>query len=438
MKLPFQNEFGGFHKTPVLAAAALALVISACGSSSATASSTSSTAASSGGTSKPSGSPINVGVVAGFTGTTAFIGKTFLTGATTAETLINENGGVLGRPIKLIPEDDGFDPVDAVTVVRKMLAVDNVSAVLGLAAPDYANALPILNAAHMVNFTHIGSPSLDTQLMPYSFRSQPSDAVVGTAMAYYASLHYKKVALALDASSGAQTLHQPILNALKKTNVQLTADVTLPVTAGSYTSEVLQILAGHPDAILMQATDPSEFGEFFTALRQEGGGTIPVIASDLSAAADMVKAAGASYDQQYIKSIVPASAGGPGQATFLAEFQKLYNKGPQSVAPNMYDSLNVVALAMDAAGSTDPTKYVSFIPKVTTPGPGVTTVYTYAQGYKLLQEHKAIKYSGVASPDTFTKYHTVAGAFSAVTTDAAGKETVVQTLDANALTNLLS
>lgn len=398
-------------------------VVAACGSSASSASAS---------------SPINVGVIAGFTGTTSYIGKTFLSGATTAADIINANGGVMGRHIKLIPVDDGFDPVDAVTDVRQMLATDHVSGVLGLAEPDYPNALPILNQQHMVSFTHIGSPSLDNKLMPYSFRSQPSDAVVGTAMSYYASVkHYQNIAIALDASQGAQTLLPSMKAAAKKLGLNIVANVTLPVTAGSYVPEVQQLISSHPDAILMQATTTDEAGNFFSDLRQQGGGNIPIVASDLSAAADWVKAAGVSYDEKQIVSIVPSAAGGPGQSTFLTEFHKLYKTGPQNAAPNMYDSLNVMALAMDAAGSTKPTTYVKDIPKVTTPGSGVTTVYTYAQGYKLLKEHKSIKYSGVASPMTYTKYHTVSGGFAAVRTAASGSETVLTKLPASKLTSLL-
>ncbi|HVB01498.1 MAG TPA: ABC transporter substrate-binding protein [Acidimicrobiales bacterium] len=386
----------------------------------------------------PSGASINIGLITILTGPAAFIGDTFLTGATTALTIINQDGGVLGRPLKLIPVDDGGDPVDAVTQARQMLAVDNVSGVLGLAAPDYPDALPILNSAKMVSFTHIGNPSLDTQMMPYSFRSQPSDAVVGTAMAYYASLKkYKKVAIALDATEGSQTLRQPMLSALHLLGIKVLTSVTLPVSAGSYVAEIQKLMSSHPQAILLQTSQTDQAGTFGTEIQQQGGGHIPVIGSDLTSSADWVKAVGNAYDQREVTSITPSASGGGGQGPFLKEYNLLYHKGPENVAPNMYDSTNVIALAMDAAHSIDPKKYVKFITKVTTPGPGVTTVYTYQEGLKLLKAGKQIKYFGVGSPMTFTKYHTVAGSFSAVKTSLTGATTVLNRLSAEKLSALL-
>jgi len=320
-----------------------------------------------------------------------------------------------------------------------MLALDNVSGVLGLAAPDYPDALPILNQAKMVSFTHIGDPSLDTKKMPYSFRSQPSDAVVGTAMAYYASTkHYKKVAIALDATQGSQTLLAPMLSALKKLHIKVVSNVTLPVSAGSYVAEIQHILSSHPQAIMIQTAQTDQAGTFGTEIQQQGGGNIPVIGSDLTAAADWVQAVGPAYDQRQVTSVIPANSGGPGQGLFLRTFTSLFHKGPQDVAPNMYDSLNVMALAMDAAHSNVPTKYVRYVTKVTTPGPGVTTVYSYAQGYRLLKQGKSIKYYGVASPMTFTKFHTVSGAFQAVKTSVNGAQRTLAKIPATKLDPLLA
>lgn len=386
----------------------------------------------------PSGPTVNFGMITVLTGPVAFLGATWVDGATTALTLINSNGGILGRPVKLIPVDDGGDPVDAVTQTRQMLALDNVAACLCLGSTDYQDSLPILNAAKMVSFTRIGNPALDTEIMPYSFRSQPSDAVVGTAMAYYASLRgLKRVAVALDATQGSQTLRTPILLTLHKLGIKITTDVTLPVSAGTYVAEIQKILSSHPQAILLQTSQTDQAGTFGTDIQQQGGGHIPIIGSDLTASGPWAQAVGSAYDQREVVSITPSASGGGGQGPFLSTYNQLYHKAPEDVAPNMYDSMNVIALAMDAAHSTVPTKYVHYITKVTTPGPGVTTVYTYQEGYKLLKEGRQIKYFGVGSPMTFTKFHTVSGSFSAVKTSAAGATTVLRRLSASKLTALL-
>ncbi len=421
----------------VVLVSTVAVLTAACGSSAPSSSSTGTTGGSSS-SAKLSGKPVNIGVVTGLTGPAAFIGKTFVTGTQTAAYVINHNGGILGRPVKVISADDGYDPVDAVTQTQQMLATDNISALMAFAAPDWPNALPIAMRDHMVNFNRIGDPSLDHQILPYEFRATPSDAVNGTAMAVYASMKgYKNVAVVLDSSQGAQTLKDPILTACKQLGINVVADVTLPANAGSLVAEVQNTIHSHPDAILFQESTTPGAGLYLTTLQQQGGGNIPLIGSDLTSAASYVKAAGASYYQKSVVSIIPSPPTGPSVDTFNTLYKKLNNEPPENAAGNMFDSTIIAALAMDLAGSTNPQKYVNDIVKVTTPGPGVTTVYTYAQGYKLIKEHKPIKYYGVSGPFTFTKYHTVSSDYEAVKTNINGDTTSLGTIPASKIQSLI-
>lgn len=408
--------------------AGLVLVASACGTST-----------------KPSGvsaglhgSPVTFGVITGETGPYTFIGKTFVTGATAAAKVINRAGGVLGRPVKIVSMNDSFDPVDALLDVKQMVAVDHVSVVLGLAAPDWPDAFPYLMSAHMVNFSRIAVPSFANKRYEYEFHTMPLDSVTGTGMAYYASLkHYSKIAVVLDSSEGAQTLKTPILTTAKKLHLAIVADVTLPATAGTLVAQVRQVIDSHPDAILFQESTTSGAGLFLSELQQQGGGNIPIVGSDLTAAASYVKAAGAAYYAREVVSIVAAlPSNNAGTTVFDSTYEKLYHKPPENAAPSMYDGAIAAALAMDAAHSTNPTRYVHFVRKVTTPGPGITTVYTYSKGYKLLKEHKRIKYYGVSGPFTFSRYHTVVAPYEAVKTTASGTETVLLRLPGTELNKL--
>jgi hypothetical protein len=71
-----------------------------------------------------------------------------------------------------------------------------------------------------------------------------------------------------------------------------------------------------------------------------------------------------------------------------------------------YDGVIAMALAMAKAGSTDPATFTADIPKVTTPGPGVTVVSTYADGLAALKAGKQIDYVGAAGAMVFNQYGT--------------------------------
>lgn len=80
----------------------------------------------------PAGEPLKIGVVASFTGPGAFYGENIRKGIDFAAYEINKAGGVLGRPVKVIYEDDHTTPKDTVSAVQKLLSVDGVIAILGV------------------------------------------------------------------------------------------------------------------------------------------------------------------------------------------------------------------------------------------------------------------------------------------------------------------
>ena len=118
----------------------------------------------------------------------------------------------------------------------------------------------------MVNFSHIGRPATDHLTYKYSFATGSSDALMGSAMALYASIKgYHKIALAFDASVGAQTLVPSIMKAAQVLGLTVVASPAIPLGAPSYEAEVLQIMQAHPDVILTQL-QPSLAGTFFQEL----------------------------------------------------------------------------------------------------------------------------------------------------------------------------
>lgn len=382
--------------TYLAAGAVLTLLVAGCGG------------ATSAGSTKTS---VNIGTVAGFTGTNVTFSDEELNGVQAAAYLINHSGGILGHHVHVIPVNDSLDPVDAVPAVTKMLATDNVSMEVGLAALDYINALPILNRDHMVSFSYIG-PSLGHVVMPYHWNMNPSDAQLGTAMAYYAHKKgYKRIALVFDTSSGAQSVVPSIKLAAKRLHLQIVADPVVPQTAISYETPISQVVQAHPQAVLMQV-EPNQAGAFFQQWRSLGAGSLPVIATDFTLDQEWLKAAGAAE----ISHVVALEAAAPTPPSpYYSQVASAYKAAtgqPISyVGEYLYDGTVIGALAMVAANSTNPKVFYKYVSQVTTPGPGHHIVYSYAEGVKLLKKGEKIKYVGITGPLTFNKYHRPTGSY---------------------------
>ncbi|MEA1964706.1 MAG: ABC transporter substrate-binding protein, partial [Candidatus Aerophobetes bacterium] len=75
--------------------------------------------------------PISIGLLAPITGTQAVMGEDLLTGAKMAVEEVNEAGGVLGRPLKLIVEDTETRPAPGMDAARKLIGVDRVPVITG-------------------------------------------------------------------------------------------------------------------------------------------------------------------------------------------------------------------------------------------------------------------------------------------------------------------
>lgn len=408
----------------VAAVGACAVALASCGGS---------PASGNGGTAH---SKVNVGVVAGFTGTNVAFSDEELNGVQTAASLINKAGGVLGGKVNVIPVDDSLDPVDAVTAVTKMLATDNVSMEVGLAALDYINALPILNRAHMVSFSYIG-PSLGKVVMPYHWNTNPSDSELGTAMAYYAAHKgYKRIALVFDSSSGAQSVVPSVKAAAHQLHLQVVADPTVPETATSYETAISQVVDAHPQAVLMQV-EPGQAGAFFQQWKSLGAGSLPIVATDFTLDQEWLKAVGASE----LTHVVALEAAAPSPPSpyygTVAKAWKAATGSPISyVGEFLYDGTVLGALAMVDAKSTNPKVYYKDVAAVSSPAKGHTVVYSFAQGAKLLKEGRKIKYVGITGPLTFNKYHRPTGSYGVFRGVIGGNPKQLSVISAKSLVGL--
>src|SRR5262245_21301901 len=79
-----------------------------------------------------SGAPIKIGFQVHRTGIGAAYGRWYEQTSVAAVKLINESGGIGGRPIEMITEDDGTDPKRGAEVVEKFANQHKVDLVFGI------------------------------------------------------------------------------------------------------------------------------------------------------------------------------------------------------------------------------------------------------------------------------------------------------------------
>jgi len=421
------------HTTPrirllgtVAGAAALGLVLAACGSSSTSGPSSGSSPA------PKAGATLTVADVAPFSGVDAALGPTYLATCYGATSVINAHGGVLGHKLACKSVDTRGEPADAVPAVNQLFAsTPNVALVIGCTSDEAASVVPIINARKMAMFCMTGQSEFDHVHFPYFYRLVPPDLEESYAMTVIAQrLGYKKVALAFGNDIGSQTFVQPAIGALKKAGIAVTTSQTLDLKATTFRTEAEAIIHSHPQAILTEAlgtADPTLFAEI---KQLNGGKTIPIIATSAAAVGAGTFASNFHADNLVTETNGPAY--GPFKAALLAQQGKVpgtagnfttYLSAPGGV--HLYDGINLAALAMLMSKSTNPSVYGPDIIKIGNGAPGATVCYSFDQCAAALKAGKSIRYEGPGGPTSFDGYHDSTGLFQIDTYSPSGQVNVV-------------
>jgi ABC-type branched-subunit amino acid transport system substrate-binding protein len=360
-----------------------------------------------------------------FTGPDASFGPEMVGGCIPAIRLINADGGVLKHHLSCVQEDTRGDPTDAGPAAEKMLATEtSLIGVLGPSSDEALATVPLLNRSHVPMFADTGQANFDRSHYHYFWRITPADDVKGYALAIWAhEAGYTRAAAVFGNDAGAQSDVPTLVRAFTKLGGTIVYSKPVALDQSSYRTEIENMLAGRPQVIFTEV-DPQTAATFLSELQQLHG-LIPVIGTEVTLLTPWLKAVngaiGAAATARYFEGMQPyAPPSGPAWTVYnkslLASSAKVPNPVQWSTDPysmTYYDGVNVMALAMIAAKSTDPTMFNNYIGQVTQPGSAKKVVYTFAAGKAALLAGKQIQYVGAGGPIVFNFWHNSTGAFEA-------------------------
>jgi len=370
--------------------------------------------------------PLRAYVFAAFEGSEAFLGPQQEADCYTAATQVNNAGGVLGRKLQCVPVDSTSDPADAVPNATRMLATaKNMILIDGPGAEEQATN-PVIDPAHVIEYGWDAGPYFDHNTNPLWFRWYPADTLAGVGEAVYLMAHgYTHAAGVFDTSSGAQTQVPNLLKTYAKLGGKMA--ITLKLAPGNtYRSEVSQLLASHPDAIINELDTPQENSAFFSELSQLSGGKMPPIITTQGAVASstnwpqlVTKAIGVAAAER----IVQISTGGALNPAGYAAYKHALLTAPEKIVDRRQyldnwapaegeDAVVVDALAIDEAKSTNSSKVAPLILRIANGVPGAVTVNNYAEGVKEIAAGHQIRYVGAGGSTTINQYHNIVTPFS--------------------------
>lgn len=378
-------------------------------------------------------SPLIVAGVIAITGTSSFEGGNQFEGILPAVYEINKDGGILGHKVVFKGVDTRGDPADALPAVQQLLAT--TSNLVAVAGPDTGSAptlVPVLNRAHVPMMAVAGESVYDTNRYSYFWRLFPPDSANGIAMGLWAQRKgYKRVAAVFASDPGSQGDLPGVLASLQALHIPVVANISLTPDQSSYQSSVNQLIQAHPDAIMTES-DGGTAGTFFGELKSLGG-LVPIVGTEATYTAPWLTAVQGALGSTSFRKDFAGMIQAPSKPSAAVSAWDQAVKGAKKQLPvsvkaaqnnpfgvTYYDGMIAMALAIDAAKSTNPRVFNAKMIAVCNPGPGKKVVYNYAQGLAALNAGKQISYYGAGGLIKFDKYHNSFGAQEAVTSSASG------------------
>jgi branched-chain amino acid transport system substrate-binding protein len=309
------------------------------------------------GVARAEGDTIKVGMVLSATGPGAESGKNALAGAKIALDRVNKVGGVLGKQVELITEDDQTTNPGAVLAFSKLAGQPDIVAFLGQvrSTQTHAMAPDILTTGKPVCFGGT-DPALTKMGNPWLFRFRPNDSYSGRVIAAYGveTLGKKNWAIVHSTDAFGMGGLKALSASLDKIGAKIAIDQGFANQSQDFTPVVLAVKSSGADIIGSYFTFETDLAIFARQLRQVGV-TIPWVGSPSIVIAGAVKLAGPTLWGTY--GVADYAVDSSPEAK---EFAKLYgaasNASPDLYSAWTYDAIGVLSAAINKAGSTEPDK----------------------------------------------------------------------------------
>ena len=356
-----------------------------------------------------------VGQPASLTGKWDFLQPAVTQSTDLAATEINDAGGPLGAEFTIQRRDTTVDPQQARQVVRQLINNDNAVAINGLFSSEIVPLWDFLTEQQVPIVTPWpGSRFLDTRGGDKGTPDDVSDddwlwrTVIGdtvhTAGAAKAMMDndFGTMGILNGTSAGERGWADTFQEAYENLGGTVAKRVEVSEGQSSYQSSLNVLFQADFDAWALAAglEDATTIvrdwsnAEYGTQLLLEDGLMDP----------DLIEAVGEQAEGAWIAA---GSTQGPNYAQFEPKFNEAGDADIHTWGVAAYDATNVLALAIHAAGSTDPAAIQRHIGAVSREGG--TTVSTFGEGKEALDAGEEINYEGAVTQVDFTDFGNVWG-----------------------------
>jgi branched-chain amino acid transport system substrate-binding protein len=308
-----------------------------------------------GGEQNPAGQGIEIGFYGALTGPQATFALSGRNGARLAIDEINRAGGVLGKKLALIAEDDRNEPSEAASAVSKLITRNHVVALIGENASSRSLAAAPIAQSYQVPMVSPSSTNVEvTKKGDYIFRVCFIDPSQGKALALFArnDLKASTAAILIDSKSDYSVgLAAAFESQFTKLGGKVLAQVKYAEGDSDFSAQLTSIRASSPDVLFV----PGYYTDAGLIARQARGLGLSstLLGADGWDSPKLAEIGGSAVEGSYFSNHYSVDDPSPAVRKFVDAYKRAYGSEPDSIAALSYDATRLVADSIRRAGSTE-------------------------------------------------------------------------------------
>ena len=321
-------------------------------------------------------SRIKIGYFGDLSGPTFNFGRSAYNGVLMAADEINNAGGINGRRIDVVFEDDRGSPEEAARLTAKLIDEDKVIAIIaGGTSGNSRAAAPKAQSSQIPLISPSSTDPAVTQVGDYIFRACFVDTFQGEVMARFAAdkLKAQKAAILFDINSPyGRGLTEYFELSFARLGGRIVSKQSYVQGDADFKGQLSTIRAAEPDVIYI----PGYYGDVALIAKQARliGMTQPLLGGDGWDAPELWQLGGDALNGSYISTHYSADDPSPAIQTFVEGYKQRYgNLLPDAHAALAYDAAKLLFDAITRTGTADSGKLREALAQ-TKNFPGVTGV----------------------------------------------------------------
>jgi branched-chain amino acid transport system substrate-binding protein len=299
--------------------------------------------------------PVRLGFFMSMTGRDASFGEASLNGARLALDELNAAGGVLGRPLELVVEDDRSLAGESATAVKKLISRDGVVALIGeCSSARSLEAAPVAQASGIPMVSPASTNPRVTAAGDAIFRVCFIDSFQGDVIATFARtrLGLRRAAVLVDTTAPYSVgLAEYFERRFVALGGQVVASQKYSGSDTDFRAQLTAIRAASPDALFL----PGYYVAAGLVARQarDLGLRATLLGGDGFEAPQLLEIGGDALEGAYYSTHFSTESTVPASIRFVAAYRARYRALPNGLSALTYDTVGLIADAITRAGTTE-------------------------------------------------------------------------------------